>query len=76
MLLVFLYINISRYDIKIVTISPFGFRALVLITLAITMLLVKAVLLTKDIAVCVSLDSKVQAVRKVNPALSNRPTYN
>ena len=73
MLLVFLYINISRYDIKIVTISPFGFRALVLITLAITMLLVKAVLLTKDIAVCVSLDSKVQAVRKVNPALSNRP---
>ena len=76
MLLVFYYINISRYDIKIVTISPFGFRALVLITLAITMLLVKAVLLTKDIAVCVSLDSKVQAVRKVNPALSNRPTYN
>ena len=73
MLLVFLYINISRYDIKIVTISPFGFRALVLIILAITMLLVKAVLLTKDIAVCVSLDSKVQAVRKVNPALSNRP---
>ena len=73
MLLVFLYINISRYDIKIVTISPFGFSALVLITLAITMLLVKAVLLTKDIAVCVSLDSKVQAVRKVNPALSNRP---
>ena len=73
MLLVFLYINISRYDIKIVTISPFGFRALVLITLAMTMLLVKAVLLTKDIAVCVSLDSKVQAVRKVNPALSNRP---
>ena len=73
MLLVFHYINISRYDIKIVTISPFGFRALVLITLAITMLLVKAVLLTKDIAVCVSLDSKVQAVRKVNPALSNRP---
>ena len=73
MLLVFLYINISRYDIKIVAISPFGFRALVLITLAITMLLVKAVLLTKDIAVCVSLDSKVQAVRKVNPALSNRP---
>ena len=73
MLLVFYYINISRYDIKIVTISPFGFRALVLITLAITMLLVKAVLLTKDIAVCVSLDSKVQAVRKVNPALSNRP---
>ena len=73
MLLVFYYINISRYDIKIVTISPFGFSALVLITLAITMLLVKAVLLTKDIAVCVSLDSKVQAVRKVNPALSNRP---
>ena len=73
MLLVFYYINISRYDIKIVTISPFGFSALVLITLAITMLLVKAVLLTKDIAVCASLDSKVQAVRKVNPALSNRP---
>ena len=73
MLLVFHYINISRYDIKIVTISPFGFSALVLITLAITMLLVKAVLLTKDIAVYVSLDSKVQAVRKVNPALSNRP---
>ena len=51
MLLVFYYINISRYDIKIVTISPFGFSALVLITLAMTMLLVKAVLLTKDIAV-------------------------
>ena len=73
MLLVFYYINISRYDIKIVTISPFGLSALVLKTHAITMLLVKAVLLTKDIAVCVSLDSKVQAVRKVNPALSNRP---
>ena len=51
----------------------FRFRALVLITLAITILLVKAVLLTKDIAVCVSLGSKVQGVRKVIPALSNRP---
>ena len=38
-----------------------------LITLAITILLVKAVLLTKDIAVCVPLDSKVQGVRKVTP---------
>ena len=40
-----------------------------LITLAITILLVKAVLLTKDIAVCVPLDSKVQGVRckKGNP---------
>ena len=72
-LVVFHYINISTYYIKIVTISSFGLRVLVLIALAIAILLVKAVLLTKDIAVCVSLDSKVQAVRKVNPALSNRP---
>ena len=43
-----------------------------LITLAITMQLVKAVLLTKDIAVCASLGSKVQGVTKVIPALSNR----
>ena len=43
-----------------------------LITLAITILLVRAVLLTKDIAVCVSLDSKVQGVRKVTPVMSNR----
>ena len=50
----------------------FRFRALVLITLAITILLVKAVLLTKDIAVCVPLDSKVQGVRKVTPVMSNR----
>ena len=71
MLLVFHFIDISRYDIKIVTISSFGFRALVLITLAITILLVKAVLLTKDIAVCVPLDSKVQGVRKVIVVLSN-----
>ena len=42
-----------------------------LITLAITILLVKAVLLTKDIAVCVPLDSKVQGVRKVIVVLSN-----
>ena len=42
-----------------------------LITLAITILLVKAVLLTKDIAVCVPLDSKVQGVRKVFVVLSN-----
>ena len=41
-----------------------------LITLAITILLVKAVLLTKDIAVCVPLDSKVQGVRKVTPVMS------
>ena len=73
MLLVFHYISSLTYDVKIVTISSFGLRVLVLIALAITILLVKAVLLTKDIAVCVSLDSKVQAVRKVNPALSNRP---
>ena len=73
MLLVFHYINISTYDIKIVAISSFGLRVLVLITIAITILLVKAVLLTKDIAVCVSLDSKVQGVRKVIPALSNQP---
>ena len=73
MLLVFHYINISTFDIKIVAISSFGFKVLVLITLAITILLVKAVLLTKDIAVCVSLDSKVQSVRKVIPALSNQP---
>ena len=73
MRLVFDFINISAYDIKIVTISSFGFRALVLITLAITILLVKAVLLTKDIAVCVPLDSKVQGVRKVTPVMSNRP---
>ena len=71
MLLVFHFIDISTYDIKIVTISSFGFRALVLITLAITILLVKAVLLTKDIAVCVPLDSKVQGVRKVIVVLSN-----
>ena len=71
MLLVFHFIDISKYDIKIVTISSFGFRALVLITLAITILLVKAVLLTKDIAVCVPLDSKVQGVRKVIVVLSN-----
>ena len=44
-----------------------------LITLAITILLVRAVLLTKDIAVCVPLDSKVQGVRKVTPVISNRP---
>ena len=50
----------------------FRFRALVLINLAITILLVKAVLLTKDIAVCVPLDSKVQGVRKVTPVMSNR----
>ena len=73
MLIVFHFIDISTYDIKIVTISSFGFRALVLITLAITILLVKAVLLTKDIAVCVPLDSKVQGVRKVIPVMSNRP---
>ena len=42
-----------------------------LITLAITILLAKAVLLTKDIAVCVPLDSKVQGVRKVFVVLSN-----
>ena len=71
MLLVFHFIDISAYDIKIVTISSFGFRVLVLITLAITILLVKAVLLTKDIAVCVPLDSKVQGVRKVFVVLSN-----
>ena len=71
MLIVIHFIDISTYDIKIVTISSFGFRALVLITLAITILLVKAVLLTKDIAVCVPLDSKVQGVRKVIVVLSN-----
>ena len=71
MLLVFHFIDISTYDIKIVIISSLGFRALVLITLAITILLVKAVLLTKDIAVCVPLDSKVQGVRKVFVVLSN-----
>ena len=71
MLIVFHFIDISTYDIKIVTISSFGFRALVLITLAITILLVRAVLLTKDIAVCVPLDSKVQGVRKVIVVLSN-----
>ena len=43
-----------------------------LITLAITILLVRAVFLTKDIAVCVPLDSKVQGVRKVTPVMSNR----
>ena len=52
--------------------ASFCFRALVLITLAITILLVKAVLLTKDIAVCVPLDSKVQGARKVIPVISNR----
>ena len=71
-LLVFHYINISTCDIKIVAISSFGLRVLVLIILAITILLVKAVLLTKDIAVCVPLDSKVQGVRKVTPVMSNR----
>ena len=71
MLLVFHFIDFSAFDIKIVTISSFGFRVLVLITLAITILLVKAVLLTKDIAVCVPLDSKVQGVRKVFVVLSN-----
>ena len=71
MLFVFHFIDFSAYDIKIVTISSFGFRVLVLITLAITILLVKAVLLTKDIAVCVPLDSKVQGVRKVIVVLSN-----
>ena len=71
MLLVFHFIDILAYDIKIVTISSFGFRVLVLITLAIIILLVKAVLLTKDIAVCVPLDSKVQGVRKVFVVLSN-----
>ena len=44
-----------------------------LIALAISILLVRAVLLTKDIAVCVPLDSKVQGVRKVTPVISNRP---
>ena len=73
MQLVFHHINILTYVIKIVTISSFGLRVLVLIALAITILLVKAVLLTKDIAVCVSLGSMVQGVRKVIPALSNRP---
>ena len=72
-LVVFHYINISTYYIKIVTISSFGLRVLVLIALAIAILLVKAVLLTKDIAVCVPLDSKVQGVRKVTPVISNRP---
>ena len=71
-LVVFHYINISTYYIKIVTISSFGLRVLVLIALAIAILLVKAVLLTKDIAVCVPLGSKVQGVRKVIPALPNR----
>ena len=71
-LVVFHYINISTYYIKIVTISSFGLRVLVLIALAIAILLVKAVLLTKDIAVCVPLDSKVQGVRKVTPVMSNR----
>ena len=71
-LVVFHYINISTYYIKIVTISSFGLRVLVLIALAIAILLVKAVLLTKDIAVCVPLDSKVQGVRKVIPVMSNR----
>ena len=42
-----------------------------LITLATIILLAKAVLLTKDIAVCVPLDSKVQGVRKVFVVLSN-----
>ena len=69
MLLIFHFINISMYDIIS---ASFCFRALVLITLAITILLVKAVLLTKDIAVCVPLDSKVQGVRKVIPVMSNR----
>ena len=72
MLLVFHYISSLTYDVKIVTISSFGLRVFVLITLAITILLVKAVLLTKDIAVCVPLDSKVQGVRKVTPVMSNR----
>ena len=44
-----------------------------LITLAITILLVRAVLLTKDISVCIPLDSKVQGVRKVTPVMSNQP---
>ena len=73
MLLVFHYISTLTYDVKILTISSFGLRVLVLIALAITILLVKAVLLTKDIAVCVPLDSKVQGVRKVTPVISNRP---
>ena len=72
MLLVFHYISTLTYDVKILTISSFGLRVLVLIALAITILLVKAVLLTKDIAVCVPLDSKVQGVRKVTPVMSNR----
>ena len=45
-----------------------------LITLAITILLAKAVLLTKDIAVCVPLDSKVQGVRNpchIEPVVSS-----
>ena len=73
MRLVFHFINISAYDIKIFTICPFGCRALVMITLAVTMLHVKPVLLTKDIAVCAQLDSKVQGVRKVIVVLSNHP---
>ena len=73
MLLVFHYISTLTYDVKIVTISSFGLIVFVLIALAITILLVKAVLLKKDIAVCVSLGSMVQGVRKVIPALSNRP---
>ena len=44
-----------------------------MITLAVTMLHVKPVLLTKDIAVCAQLDSKVQGVRKVIVVLSNHP---
>ena len=72
-LLVSILIIFLKYDNEIATISFFGFRALVLITLAITMQLVKVVLLTKDIAVCASLGSKVQAVRKVIPIMPNRP---
>ena len=59
------FINNSTHNIF------FRFRALVLITLATIILLAKAVLLTKDIAVCVPLDSKVQDVRKVTPVMSN-----
>ena len=51
--------------IFLANISPFCFRVLVLKTLARITELVKAVLLTKAIAVCVLLDSRVRLVTKV-----------
>ena len=54
----------------LVTHYPFGCRAPVLQTTVRIMAIVRAVLLTKAIAACVLLDTKVATVVKVNSTLS------